>query len=73
MPVNCLLVSALHLFCLRLEKKVGGLEGASFLSLMGVALSRSATVGVLTSRAMGMCLVRKKNDGSVDQVCTRGV
>lgn len=58
-PVNCLLVSALHLFCL-CWKKVGGLKGVGFFSLMGVILSISVAVGVLTDCAVGMCLVGRK-------------
>lgn len=56
-PVKCLLVSALHLFCLSLGgKKNGGLkERISH----GVTLALRMAVGVLTRSTVGMCQVER--------------
>lgn len=53
-------------------EKVGGLKGASFFSLMGVAFAISVAVGVLTDRAVGMCLVGERNHGKDGDVCIHG-
>lgn len=52
-----------------LLEKVGGLKGVGFFSLMGVTLSISVAVGVLTDCAVGMCLVGKKNMMAVMAMC----
>lgn len=74
MPVNCLLVSALHLFSLCL-KKLEALKEWVFFSLMRVTLSISVAVGVLTGCAVGMCLEREKKKElmAVTAVCVHGV
>lgn len=66
-PVDFLLVSALRLFSLCL-KKLKALEGVGYFSLMGVTLSISMAVGVLTDCAVGMCLAGK-NYGSDVFIC----
>lgn len=62
--MNCLLVSALHLFLSLVEKgeekKVGGLKGVGYFGLLGVTLCISVAVGVLKDCAVGMCLVGEK-------------
>lgn len=70
-PVNCLLVSVLHLFY-SLFEKVGGFIGVGFFSLMGVTLSISMAEGVLTDCVVGMCLVGEKKDDSDGDLCIHG-
>lgn len=52
-----------------LFEKVGGLKGVGFFSLMGVTLSLSMAVGVLTDCAVGMCLVGEKKMMAVMVMC----
>ena len=60
-PVNCLLVSALHLFSLCWKKLAALKQWVSF-GLVGVTLSIAVVVGVLTDLAVGMCLARGRRE-----------
>lgn len=52
-----------------LFEKVGGLKGVGFFGLMGVTLSISLAVGVLTDCVVGMCLVGEKKRMTVMAMC----